>query len=785
VLTVDITPPTVTVFNAALLTNDPNYNFDVSLADNFNIVDYLDVYLNGAFERRVDVQQLNFNQQVYLTQAANTIRMVAYDRAGNPSTDEVITVTLDQTDPEPLIWVEDLVQDQNQFHYTTSNSVTLQGSVDEQSTITVLNYNPSTDTTTSTAVGSRNGQFSYAYNQLNMGVNVISYQAVDQSSNSRRSRNITIIMDPITPVCSIVSPMSGDIIGNRDVQLSVQCTAEYAPFNTTAVNLTINGQQQSTFQFTEQGIFSGTGAMQPGINNIEVCAANILGSAGCTPAWSITVDEDVPRFSQLDEPRVLSGYGLHFTDNETPTIRFSFLDSVELTSVTMNGGADISAQFTDSNFYTTFTYHPTQQMSGTNTIEIRATKMGFGQSEAVIRRNFSIDTTPPSLSIDTPPSQVTNEQIFTIFGECSDDYYVDRIEVWLNGYLLSDNVGCQGGDFQQTGFYSYDSTLYNRNNDFIVRAYDELGHSIQRSISVIYDIEQPEAMLHLPALNLHQGIYYTNEQELTLTGEVSESSTIIISHGSNTTLGQRDGTFNFTRNLNGGMNTIFFYARDTANNLITSNQIRVVYDPSAPTCTNPQPTLSGQSWVDISVECDDDWGMDEAEFLLQLNGDVQPFGYYNQQGFNIYRYDNLLMNNGQNTVQLAGADLAGNTVSIQWDVNVDIDTPQYLGMNSPSRYTNDQTPTFQIQYAEEVNLERFDISGVGEFSSSFTSSDDMLFTYTPASNIAEGVYTLNIEATKRDFGIQAAYNQETLTVDITPPTVTVFNVQCIDTFSDI
>jgi len=190
--------------------------------------------------------------------------------------------------------------------------------------------------------------------------------------------------------------------------------------------------------FNIDGHFSASDTrLDLGVNMIEVCVATLAGIRGCTPYWEIEVDESLPGFQSFDSPPELADYGLHFTSNGTTLVQFSFYDATQLISASINGGEDIAGRFRIEQNNRVFKYYPTETLDRENSLRLSVSRLGYGQNVSDITLNFYVDTQAPFISISNTNGSITNGDIFTIAGNCSDDFYVEKIVTNLHPWGVS------------------------------------------------------------------------------------------------------------------------------------------------------------------------------------------------------------------------------------------------------------------------------------------------------------------------------------------------------------
>lgn len=200
-----------------------------------------------------------------LNEGENQIRIIAEDRAGNIA-EESLTVILDKTPPQITILspVDGSLLSQR--------SVLVKGNVSEAS---------ETEVKVNEIKASIVGQEFSALVPLKEGFNIIRATAKDRAGNVSEA-SVSVNVDTLPPVLSIISPADGSILSTPTVEVSGRVDDE------NLLDVKINGKNAKI----ENGEYSLTITLTEGSNTIEVLAED---RAGQKNSLSINVYLDTKR----------------------------------------------------------------------------------------------------------------------------------------------------------------------------------------------------------------------------------------------------------------------------------------------------------------------------------------------------------------------------------------------------------------------------------------------------------------------------------------------------------
>jgi RHS repeat-associated protein len=688
----DTTPPSLTVSNPVngTVTNQSSISVAGTTSDSTTVT----VKVNGI---SVSVgSEGSFSTSVALAEGNNVITVSATDAGSNNTT---VTRTVIRDDTPPTLTVTNPVNGV----ITKQATIAVAGSVHDSTAVTLtMNGIP----VTIGGAGSFNTQFS-----LVEGINTITLVATDAAGNFSTITR-TVRKDATAPTLSISSPIDGTTTNESTILV------EGTVYDSTAVTVTINGTTVST---SPAGAFSYPFSLVEGTNVITVIATDAAGN-------STTVSRTVHRSSVPPAITVTSPLNGTITNQSAVTVSGT-VTSTNTVLLAVNGASVTIG--TGGSFSTSITL-----VEGTNTITISATD-GAGNTSSVVRTVYK-DSIPPSISL-TQPTQgfVTAQPSITVQGLVSDS---TAVTVTANGVPVSVGTG---------GAFSSAVSLTEGRNTITVVATDAAGNSSTVTRTVIKDSTPPILTVSSPADGS-----VTNQPSTTVSGTVSDSTTVALTiNGVSTAIGG-NGTFSSSLALIEGANAITLVATDAAGNKTTVvRNVRLDTAPPQLVVTAPQNnSITNQKPIIVSGTVSD-----VTTVSLTINGNAVPI-------VNGLFSTSYTLTEGLNTFIIVATDAAGNSSSQTRSVRLDT-TPPTLTITSPVNgiTTNQLNVTITGTVADStdvaitINGTPVQVGGNGAFTGQVT--------------LSEGLNSFTVVAT------DAAGNSSTVTRtiirDTTPPTLTV------------
>ncbi len=619
----DTVPPSLTLSNPVngTVTNQTSISVEGMTSDSTTVT----VKVNGI---SVSVgSEGAFSTNVALVEGNNVITVAATDAGSNTTT---VTRTVRRDATPPTLTVTNPVNG----IITNQTTVSVNGSVHDSTAVTLtMNGVP----VTIGGAGSFNTQFS-----LIEGINTITFIATDAAGNFFTITR-TVRKDATVPTLAISSPIDGTTTNESTILV------EGTVYDSTTVTITING---TTVSVSPVGAFTYSFSLAEGTNVITVVATDAAGN-------SSTVSRTVNKSSVPPAITITFPVDGNITNQTAVTVSGTVTSAntaqltVNGTSVTIGAGGSFSTSVT--------------LVEGTNTITIIATD-GAGNTTLVVR-TVRKDSTPPSISL-TQPTQgfVTAQSSVTAQGVVSDS---TAVTVTANGVPVSVGAG---------GAFSAAVSLHEGTNLITIVATDEAGNSSTVTRSIIKDSAPPILTVGSPGDGS-----ITNQSSTTVSGTVSDSTTVALTINGVSVAIAANGTFSSSVALSEGPNTITLIATDAAANtttvvrnlrLDTAAPQLVVIAPQNGSITNQNPitisgTVSDATTVSITVN---------GNAVTLVNGTFSA---------------SYTLNEGLNTFIITATDAGGNSSSETRSVRLDT-TPPILTIGSPADGITTNQPNMTV-----------------------------------------------------------------------------------------
>ncbi|MGH2905162.1 MAG: adventurous gliding motility protein AgmC [Solirubrobacterales bacterium] len=715
--TVDTTFPTVTILTPAsgesLNTSTPTVTFTVSDSN------------PGATTCSVDGGAFSACSSPFttptLTDGPHTVSVRHTDAAGNAAT-SARSFTVDTGAPAaPVITTP-------ATNIVTSNTTpAISGTAEADTTVTV--YDGAAPLGTTTADGSGNWSFTPG-SALATGAHSITARATDSSNNQGpASSSRTITVDTTAPVVGISSPTSGQVFGTSSTTVSFGVTET----NPGLSECSIDGGSYST---CSTGV--STGALGDGPHNVSVRHTDAAGNIG-TASRGFVIDTTDPVVT-ISAPTAGQVVG-----SATPGISFSVSDA---TSTTTQCSVDGGSYGPCSSVFTTGTL-----TDGSHSVAVRATDQGGNQGTT--SRSFVVDTTAPSVTIDSP----------------ADGAYVSDDTPTVTFTVTDDNPGTtecavDGGAFAACSSPFTAPSLSDGPHTIAVRHTDEGGNVTTESITLNVDTTAPAA----PAITSPATDITTSDTTPTVGGTAEANSTVTIydgatAIGTTTADGSGDWTFTPGSPLSEGTHTFSATATDAAGNEGTSSNDRVItIDTTDPSVSITAPatdgSVTGDDTPDITFTA-----TDSSSLTIECSVDGGSYVACSSP------FTTPALTDGTHSVTVRATDDAGNTSSDTRSFVVDTTAP-IVSITAPGSgdVISDDTPTVTFTVTEDnPGTTECSVDG-GAFapcSSPFT---------TPT--LTDGPHTVTVRHT--DEGGNASTDSRSFTVDTTAPNAPVITSPAAD-----
>ncbi len=296
-----------------------------------------------------------------------------------------------------------------------------------------------------------------------------------------------------------------------------------------------------------------TPSLPDGAHTFFVYATDSLGHDGNPTTYPWTIDTDPPGVSITDDPPL--------TDNSTQPA-FSFAADEPVTGFTCQLDAAASAGCSSPKSYSAVA-------DGSHTFQVWASDPAGNQS-AVASYTWTVDTTPPSVTIDSGPSGtvLVDSASFT-FSSNTDPSATFQCQLDSGGFSP-----CVTADY--TGLPSGQHT-------FQVEAFDSLNNvstPASRTWTVDSAVHRPDAQLAKGTVYVGDNVYNTSATNQSKTVKVAVGSTVKFK-----VMLQNDGTDRDTYKVVGGKSstgyTVVYYDGTTGvTSAVTGGTYKVALDPA-------------------------------------------------------------------------------------------------------------------------------------------------------------------------------------------------------------
>ena len=506
---------------------------------------------------------------ISLTEGDNTLVAEAIDQVGNTAVSPAVTVVLDTL--PPTVAIDDSILP----------SLTADGTVDVTGTAADAHLDRVVvNGVTATING---GTFLAQGVTLVEGTNVLIATAFDVLDHSTDSAPVEIVRDSTPPEIEITSPVADAELDTRDI--TVEGTVRDAHLDRVTVlgvNATVVGDPVAGATWTAQVM------LPENYSDITARAVDVLDQ--------ITDAVPVPVVADTTDPVVtLDPPATALVGNPAVTVTGT-VEDYHLDGVTVNwqpGGGSVDAIVSgDPSAGAPFSADITLS-EGINTITATADDT-FNHSVTSAAIVYDLDTTAPSLSIDTPADGfLTDVPLQTVAGPVSDAHLAS---VTVSLPSATDLAATVVDDR-----FSVDVTLTEGANTITARAVDELGLSTDATpIVVVLDTLPPTVAID-PA----------SVQPLTADGTVSVSGTVSDAHLQGVTVNGVAATvsgdpvtgavFTAVVSLSEGDNSLVATAVDTLGHAASSAPVNVVRDSTPPNLAITVPT-SGAGFDSRTIE---------------------------------------------------------------------------------------------------------------------------------------------------------------------------------------
>jgi hypothetical protein len=591
-----------------------------------------------------DWEVMPTNLSVYegLSDGVHTVDVRATDKAGNEDTDSVTFEVVDSTAPEISISSPD------DGSVLPSNSVTFEWSVTDEGTgVDTVEFKLDAEAwTTTTASGT------FDRTGLAEGAHTFSIRAEDNSGN-QATLPVQFTIDTLDPTVVIDSPTEGEPLDDEDVlvEYSVDGTGTAA-----TVERSVDGGAWEPAGMASTLVES----LSEGAHTVEIRATDGAGHQA-TDIVNFTVDLGGIPTVTITEPE--DGAVI---PTDSVTVEWTIENPAGSVEVQLDGGAWAPATGDSATF--------SDLSDGEHTVTVRTTQ---GGEDSV---TFTVDTTPPTVSISSPV----------------DDAVIDSSSVtviWTSAGAVTTERSVDGGTWQAvTGTSVTISSLADGEHTISIRVTDVAGHTASDSVTVLVDTTAPTVDVTTPTDGATVGVDVTVEWTASDgSGSGVETVEVSIDGGAWTVA---SGSSHAFTDLALGQHTVDVRATDFAGNEGTGSvTFTVMVDTTPPTVSITSPTNGASlpsSSVTVTWAASDGSGSGIDTVEVKLNSGTWTPVTTSSRAF-------TGLAEGSHTVSVRVTDNAGNTATASVTFMVDTVNPT-LTINLPEDGTETRDTTVTITW---------------------------------------------------------------------------------------
>ncbi len=475
------------------------------------------------------------------------------------------------------------------------------------------------------------GVWSSLFAGLAPGEHTLWLELIDLAGN-KRVEQVSFTIDAAAPVMILTSPEDGLITANPAIDIRGTFSDDLSDLVDIVVR--INGVRTVT---GTPGVLLEPFTLTEGVNAISIDATDAAGNKASV-TLTVTLDTYPPTlyvYNPLD--RLLTPDDLLTVDGLSDA---GTVIKIEVMQGGVTKDEETVVARSDGTFVAAMTL-----LEGAQTVVVTA-KDSPASNVRVVSRIVTLDTTPPTLIIDSPSAGVKYFRTagMTLIGHIEDPEPV-KVVVKVNGKPVP-----------QSGTFTVQLTLVEGQNPIVVTAEDEVGNVATQTLDIIRDTVRPELEVDVPAF------WLTNEAVLLLRGRVNKDADKVEVRGEEVTVDE-NGQFRVTLDLSTESSPILVVATDIAGNSLTYT-IDFVYDGTDPTLTLDtivSQTSEAIAFVNGSVD-------DDKSTITHVMIKGNPFPVV--EGRFMAIIDLSTAGDGWNNFTVLAEDEAGNTatryVNIHW-----------------------------------------------------------------------------------------------------------------------
>lgn len=699
-----------------------------------------------------------------LADGSRTIRVTATDAAGNASTAQVIII-VDTTPPAVAITAP--ANDAN----TNAAAVSVAGTAEAGAAISVALTNDQGMMFSAmvTAIG---GTWTAPFANLPDGEYEAFATATDSVGNANMAGPTTFTIDRVAPTASVTAPAAGsrsndttpsfaglatdDRVGVQTVTITVTNSAGATVYTGTA---TLNGADWTL-------TVPNNSALADGTYNVRATARDLAGNQVTSAPVSFIVDITPPAVA-ITQPAANAR-----TNDITPTLSGTAEAGATMLVEVRNSANAVVFSGAPAVAGTTWSVDSGALTEGAYTVTARATDAS-GNSATAGPRAFTIDLTPPTVSIAAPAAGVTtNDNTVAISGAAETGAAV-LVEVFNAQSQLAYSATVTAA---ASAWSTTTTALPDGNYTILVTATDVAGNPAGAGPrQFVVDTTPPPIAITAPAAGA-----VTNDTTPTISGTSSAGAAISVRiDGGAALMTTADNTGAWTLNaptLAAGARTAVATATDAAGNVSQPASVTFTIDTSAPNITilapannsitrALNPAYTGQTDAGLAVTIT----VRDAQNMILSTGMVTA----DAAGNWTFTPAQPLPGEGLYTVSATTANAAGTPASAQSSFTVDTSITLAITGLPDGDFTNNSQPTIvgTAEVGATVTVTYIDAMGV-QVSGTVQPDAQGGWSFVPATALADGVYTVRVS------GVDQAGNMVTLpdltiTIDTAAPSIAI------------
>jgi hypothetical protein len=337
---------------------------------------------------------------------------------------------------------------------TSSPTVTLSGTTEPGASVALETGSDGQFDEGSTTADS-SGRFSFSV-ALTAGANNLQVRASDAFGQQQTSA-LAVLLDTQAPTITLASPAPG-LVTNVNPTLIGTVTDNLVGVAT--LQAAVDGGAYAALMFDAAGHFSVTTSLPldhsaDGSHTIHLIATDLVGNVSPATNYAFTLDTTPPSLTLTSPPSGLTvNHDVTITGRATDAL--SGLASVQ---AGLDGAAYSAVSFNpDGTFALPLSLPLDGSADGAHTVHFRATDLA-GNVSPVTDFAFTLDTTPPVVTITSPAPGLTTSENITITGQVTDALSgVASAESALDGGAYAPLSLDAGGHFSLTTSLPLDDT---------------------------------------------------------------------------------------------------------------------------------------------------------------------------------------------------------------------------------------------------------------------------------------------------------------------------------------